>query len=131
MRSSTSFQPVDWDWAAYATELRVPGERLATGRKLAELVEEYATQHELPWTLQFRKGYVACLRPGGYRVAIVDLYWKSAPRFAVRLPDTPEAFRSKVPTRSYATRGTRPRTCGDGPCPLSRRSQTWPSHLRR
>jgi hypothetical protein len=97
VRPTTATQPIDWDWAAYGAELRVPAERLAIGRRLAELVEEYASQHELPWTLQFRKGYVACLRPGGYRVAIIDLYWKSAPRFAVRLPDTPESLQIQSP----------------------------------
>jgi len=81
----------------YEAELRVPAERLSIGRKLAAQVEEYASRHELPWTLQFRKGYVACLRPGGYRVAIIDLYWKSAPRFAVRLPDTPERLQIQSP----------------------------------
>jgi hypothetical protein len=97
VRPTTATQAVDWDWAAYAAELRVPAERLAIGQKLAEQVEEHAARRELTWTLQFREGYVACLRPGGYRVAIIDLYWKSAPRFALRLPDTPESLQIQSP----------------------------------
>jgi hypothetical protein len=83
---------VDWDWENYGSELKITDERLAVGRALAEQLEHEIAGQGVPWTIQFRKGYLALLRPGGYRVAIVDLYWKNVPRFAVRLPDTPGAL---------------------------------------
>ena len=83
---------VDWDWTKYRDDLRIPDERLVIGRALADQIEKEIAGQGVPWTVQFRKGYLALLRPGGYRVAIIDLYWKQAPRFAVRLPDTPEAL---------------------------------------
>jgi len=95
---------VDWDWARYREALKIPDERLAIGRAIVERLETEVAKYGVPWTIQFRKGYVALLRAGGYRVAIIDLYWKSAPRFAVRLPDTPEAlgFSSPYPELSMS-----------------------------
>jgi hypothetical protein len=72
--------------------LKVSHDRLAIGRALAQQIDAEISGQGVPWTIQFRKGYLALLRPGGYRVAIIDLYWKNAPRFAVRLPDTPDTL---------------------------------------
>jgi hypothetical protein len=88
----TAAPSVDWDWAKYRDDLKIPDSRLEVGRALADQLEKEIAGQGVPWTIHFRKGYLALLRPGGYRVAIVDLYWKQAPRFAVRLPDTPEAL---------------------------------------
>jgi len=92
VRPAAAAPSVDWDWAKYSESLGIPDERLAVGKAIVEALEVEVAKHDLPWTVQFRKGYLALLRPGGYRVAIVDLYWKGAPRFAVRLPDTREAL---------------------------------------
>ena len=40
----------------------------------------------------FRKDYLAFQRPGGYNTMIVDMYWRKAPRFAVKLPGDPSAL---------------------------------------
>jgi hypothetical protein len=92
VRPASAALSVDWDWTKYRDDLRISDERLAVGRAIVERLESQIAGDDVPWTIQFRKGYLAMLRPGGYRVAIVDLYWKNAPRFAVRLPDTPEAL---------------------------------------
>ncbi len=88
---------IDWSWTRYSEELKVSEDRIAVGRAVAEQLERLVASDDLPWKLQFRKGYLALLRPGGYRVAIIDLYWKNAPRFAVRLPDTPETLQLGTP----------------------------------
>jgi hypothetical protein len=87
-----SARAADWDWIKYRDDLKIPVERLAIGRALVDQLEGEIAGQGVPWHIQFRKGYLALLRPGGYRVAIIDLYWKYAPRFAVRLPETPEAL---------------------------------------
>ena len=110
---------VDWDWARYREALKIPDERLAIGHAIVERLETEVAKYGVPWTIQFRKGYLALLRPGGYRVAIVDLYWKGSPRFAVRLPDTPEALGFPAHTQSSACPGMPWRACGDG------RSRLW------
>jgi hypothetical protein len=46
----------------------------------------------LPWQVVFSKGYVAFQRNGGYNTLVVDVYWRKAPRLAVKLPDSPEAL---------------------------------------
>jgi hypothetical protein len=94
---STTIPAVDWDWVKYNEELKVSEERLAVGRAMAEQLERLVASDSLPWKLQFRKGYLALLRPGGYRVAIIDIYWKNVPRFAIRLPDTPETLQLESP----------------------------------
>ncbi len=88
----TAAPSVDWSWSKYQAELRVPDDRLSIGRGLIAQLERGVAEKDVPWTIHFRKGYLALLRPGGYRVAIIDLYWKNAPRFAVRLPDIPDAL---------------------------------------
>jgi hypothetical protein len=94
---STASPTVDWGWSKYSEELKVSEVRLAVGRAVAEQLERLVTSDGLPWKLRFRKGYLALLRPGGYRVAIVDLYWRNAPRFAVRMPDTPDVLQLESP----------------------------------
>jgi hypothetical protein len=38
----------EWDWDRYATELGFPGERLAVGRELMDLLSEAITERNLP-----------------------------------------------------------------------------------
>ena len=40
----------------------------------------------LPWRTVFRKGYVAIQRGSGYNVALVDVWYRKVPRFAVKIP---------------------------------------------
>lgn len=82
----------EWDWDRYAAELAIPNERLATGRKLVSLLTEVITEKDLPWKPVFRKGYVAFQRSGGYNTLVVDMYWRKAPRLAVKLPNSPEVL---------------------------------------
>lgn len=79
----------EWDWDRYAAELGLPDERLNTGRQLVNLLSEAITEQNLPWKLVFRRGYVAFQRRGGYNTMVVDVSWRRAPRFAVKLPDSP------------------------------------------
>ena len=82
----------EWDWERYAAELGLPDDRLAVGRELVNLLSEAIAERNLPWKPVFRKGYVAFQRSGGYNTVIVDLYWRKAPRLAVKLPDNPAAL---------------------------------------
>jgi len=82
-------QQTQWSWEAYQTELRVPQDRLETGQRLVADLKAAVAERELPWQTQFRKGYVAIQRPGGYNVALVDVYWRGAPRLSIKLPDSP------------------------------------------
>jgi hypothetical protein len=83
---------IDWSWEKYGEELQIPGERIAVGRVLIEQLEEEVSSRALPWQVVFRKGYSALQRAGGYNVVIVDLYWKKAPRLAIKIPDSPEVL---------------------------------------
>ena len=56
------------------------------------LLSEAIAERNLPWKPVFRKGYVAFQRSGGYNTMIVDVSWRKAPRFAVKLPDNPAAL---------------------------------------
>lgn len=87
----------EWDWDAYATQLRVPRERIEVGRKLVEEVEAAIAKRSLPWQRKFRQGYVAFQRPGGYNVVVVDVYRGKTPRFAVRLPAAPSELELSSP----------------------------------
>lgn len=77
---------VEWNWDSYASEMKLPAERLETGQRLVEELEAAIQERELPWQVRFRKGYVAFQRPGGYNVAVVDMYWAKPTRLAVKLP---------------------------------------------
>ncbi len=77
---------VEWSWETYAAEMQLPADRLEIGQRLVEALEAAIQERELPWQARFRKGYVAFQRPGGYNVAIVDLYWAKPARLAVKLP---------------------------------------------
>jgi hypothetical protein len=92
----------EWDWERYASELAIPNERLAAGRKLVNLLTEVITEKDLPWKPVFRKGYVAFQRSGSYNTLVVDMYWRKAPRFAVKLPDSPEALSLASPYPNLA-----------------------------
>lgn len=85
-------ESVEWSWEAYGELLNVPQERLAIGRVLVERLEAAVALLDLPWQVRFRKGYVALQRAGGYNVALVDVYWRRAPRLAIKLPDEPGAL---------------------------------------
>ncbi len=93
----------DWDWDRYASELRVPSDRLEIGRTLVAALEKAATARGLPWHVVFRKGYVAIQRAGGFNVALVDVYWNDAPRFAVKIPGDPNALGIANPYPSLKT----------------------------
>jgi hypothetical protein len=80
----------NWTWETYATELGIIEERLAVGKELVSRVEAAITERSLPWQNRFNKGYVAYLRKSGYKTAVVDMWWRKVPRFAVKLPKPPE-----------------------------------------
>ncbi len=82
----------EWDWERYAVELGLPDERLDVGRQLVSLLSEAIAERNLPWKPVFRKGYVAFQRRGGYNTMIVDVSWRKAPRFAIKLPGKPKAL---------------------------------------
>jgi hypothetical protein len=63
--------------------------RLAVGQALVEGLEQAVRERELPWQLQFRKGYVALQRPGCADGRVEDVYWRQAPRLALKLPGPP------------------------------------------
>jgi hypothetical protein len=81
---------VDWNWDAYAEQLRVPQQRIEIGQQLVELIQTIVEARGLPWQMVFRKGYVAFQRPGGYNVALVDIYWNRTPRIAIKIPAPPD-----------------------------------------
>lgn len=83
--------PVEWTWAKHAQELGISQERIAVGRALVGRLEEAIAAHGLPWQPRFRKGYVAFQRASGYNVVLVDLWWRRAPRLAIKVPDRPRA----------------------------------------
>lgn len=87
----------EWSWEAYESQLHVHPERLVVGRKLVEAVEEAIAERSLPWQLQFRQGYVAFQRSGGYNVVTVDVWWKKVPRLAVKLPAPPDELDLRSP----------------------------------
>src|SRR5271165_6539730 len=82
----------EWGWDRYAVELGIPDERLDVGRQIVDLLSEAIAERNLPWKPAFRKGYVAFQRSGGHNTMIVDVSWRKAPRFAVKLPDEPAAL---------------------------------------
>lgn len=77
---------IEWDWEKYHSALSVPQERIAIARVLVERLAQAVAARGLDWKVRFRKGYVALYRAGGYNVVIVDVYWKKAPRLAIKLP---------------------------------------------
>ncbi len=81
----------DYDWDSYA-DLGIPAERLAVGKALLRAAEEAIADRDLPWSPQFRKGYIALQRSGGYNVAIIDLYYNAVPRLAVKIPAPPDVL---------------------------------------
>jgi hypothetical protein len=89
MSTSTPLR-TDWGWDKYEEELHLPAERLAVGQEVLARVLAAITERELPWRATFRKGYIAIQRGSGWNVAIIDLMGKSPPRFAVKLPATPD-----------------------------------------
>ena len=80
----------EWSWDRYATDLKVPPGRLMVAQALIAGLEEAVRERDLPWQTRFRKGYVALQRAGGYNVVVVDVYWRQAPRLALKLPASPE-----------------------------------------
>ena len=80
----------NWTWDTYAIELGIAEDRLVVGKELVARVEAAITARSLPWQSRFNKGYVAYLRKGGYKTAVVDVWWRKVPRIAVKLPKPPE-----------------------------------------
>ena len=87
----------EWDWDRYAVELGLPDERLDVGRQLVSLLSEAIAERNLPWKAVFRKGYVAFQRRGGYNTLLVDVSWRKAPRFAIKLPGKPGSSLARQP----------------------------------
>jgi hypothetical protein len=82
----------EWSWEAYQSEMRLRQDRIATAQQLVADLEALVAEHDRPWQTQFRKGYVAIQRPGGYNVAVVDLHWSSPVRLGFKLPAAPETL---------------------------------------
>jgi hypothetical protein len=93
----------EWSWDSYESELHVPYERIEIGRRLLADLEAAVAERELPWQTRFRKGYVAIQRPGGYNVAVVDVYWHGAPRLALKLPESPDRLGLENPYPNLRT----------------------------
>jgi hypothetical protein len=91
----------DWSWEKYETELRVPHERIEVGIRLAERIDQALSHRGLELNQQFRKGYLAFQRTGGYNVILIDVYWNRAPRIGVRLPASPEELDLKSPYSEF------------------------------
>lgn len=91
----------EWTWERYEAELNVPHDRVDTARELVSLLAEAITERDLPWKTIFRKGYIAFQRPGQYNVLIVDVYWRKAPRFAVKIPADPNELELVNPYPDY------------------------------
>jgi len=87
--STELFGQHEWSWERYSSELGIPEDRIAVAREAVNLVSEAINAADLPWNAVYRKGYVPFQRPGGYNVIVVDVYWRKAPRLAVKLPDEP------------------------------------------
>jgi hypothetical protein len=80
---------IEWSWSAYGEQMNVPQHRLAVGQALVTALSAGIEERQLAWQAKFNKGYVALLRSGGYKVFVVDVYWRKVPRLAVRLPAPP------------------------------------------
>lgn len=79
-----------WTWDTYATELRVPSERIKVGRELVEAITAAIEERDLAWQPVMNKGYVAIQGSGGYNVRVVDLYGNRVPRLAAKIPAPPD-----------------------------------------
>jgi hypothetical protein len=79
----------DWTWEAFGEELRVPQNRIEVGQRLEQALAELIRVENLDWRIVPRQGYMSVLRPGDYKVAIIDVYWRKMPRIAFKLPATP------------------------------------------
>lgn len=95
-------QVVAWSWDAYATELKVADVRLTVAKELFSRVEAALAERSLPWQPRFNKGYIAWLRKGGYKTAVVDVWWRKVPRFAVKLPVAPDQLALLSPYSSLS-----------------------------
>lgn len=88
---------LEWDWDSYTRDLGISPERIAVGRGIAERLEQAVAERQMPWQIQFRKGYFALQRAGGYNVAVVDLYWRTPPRVSVKIPASPQSLGLRDP----------------------------------
>lgn len=79
----------DWTWEKYADELSISPDRIAVGRGLVEQLLEFIAETGVDWRVVARQGYNVVLNSQNRKVAIVDVYWRKAPRFAVRLTAHP------------------------------------------
>jgi len=84
--------PREWSFEAYRADLGTSPERVAVARELVARTEQQARDRGHEWKIVFRKGYVAFQKAGGRNSVIVDVLWRKPLRFAVKLPDSPEAL---------------------------------------
>jgi hypothetical protein len=89
-RAATTASLSEWNWDEYRAQLHFSEDRLVLAQRLVEGLAAGIEKRSLPWRLQFRKGYVAFQRAGGYNVIAVDLMWVKPVRLWVKLPAAPE-----------------------------------------
>ena len=82
----------EYDWQRYETELRVPPDRIETGKRLVTAVEAALVARGVDLQVRFRKGYVGFQRAGDYNVLLVDVYWRAVPRLGAKIPAEPTAL---------------------------------------
>ena len=89
-RNAAQRDPQEWDWEKYASELGVPDARLAIAKAIVVEIDGQLQIRGRSMHLQFRKGYIAFQRGGGYNVIVVDVYWNRVPRVAAKIPASPQ-----------------------------------------
>lgn len=90
-KSNRAAEKVTYDWSSYQ-RLGIPDDRIAVGQKIVQALEQAVADRQISAEFRFNKGYVALFVPGAGKTAVVDMYYTAFPRFAVRLPDRPEAL---------------------------------------
>jgi hypothetical protein len=90
-RTVASTARTEWDWESYETQLNLSQPRIELARHYVAAIERGIRARDLSWTTNFRKGYVAFQRAGGYNVLGVDLIWSQPVRVWVKLPADEEA----------------------------------------
>jgi hypothetical protein len=92
--ASSTKQATDWGWDAYASDLGIPQQRIALGKRIVDGLAAAIESAQKPWQVKFRKGFVVFQRAGGYNVILVDMLLSKPVRLAIRLPSshTPETL---------------------------------------
>lgn len=86
-----------WDWETFEQLLRVPTQRIAIAKAIAKAIEVELAERGLELRQQFRKGYLAFQRAGGYNVFMIDVIWKRVPRLIAKIPGPPQELGLKSP----------------------------------